>query len=41
MTRSRSRWFAAVGVDFFTRLASGELDPADLDNGDSPFGWRG
>jgi methyltransferase (TIGR00027 family) len=28
----------AVGVDFFTRLASGELDPAELDDGDSAFG---
>ncbi|GJF08228.1 putative S-adenosyl-L-methionine-dependent methyltransferase [Mycolicibacterium cyprinidarum] len=32
----------AVGVDFFTRLASGELTPADLDgdgsNGESPVG---
>ncbi|SON58730.1 Putative S-adenosyl-L-methionine-dependent methyltransferase [Mycobacterium simulans] len=27
----------AVGVDFFTRLASGELDPADVDGG-SEFG---
>jgi methyltransferase (TIGR00027 family) len=29
----------AVGVDFFTRLASGELDPADLDD-DSEFGMK-
>ena len=37
----------AVGVDFFTRLATGELTPADLDGGDgarsgcadSPTGW--
>ncbi|OAN34555.1 class I SAM-dependent methyltransferase [Mycolicibacterium iranicum] len=28
----------AVGVDFFTRLASGELTPADLDTGESPVG---
>src|SRR6185437_7557689 len=27
----------AVGVDFFTRLATGELDPADVDDG-STFG---
>ena len=30
----------AVGVDFFTRLASGELDPADIDDNDSAFGMR-
>ncbi|MBI3213916.1 MAG: class I SAM-dependent methyltransferase [Mycobacterium sp.] len=30
----------AVGVDFFTRLASGELKPEDLDGGDSPVGMR-
>ena len=29
----------AVGVDFFTRLASGELNPADLDD-DSEFGMK-
>ncbi|HZA12408.1 class I SAM-dependent methyltransferase [Mycobacterium sp.] len=29
----------AVGVDFFTRLASGELDPAEVD-GDSPWGMQ-
>lgn len=29
----------AVGVDFFTRLASGELDPAEVD-GDEVFGMR-
>lgn len=29
----------AVGVDFFTRLASGQLDPADVDDG-SAFGMR-
>ena len=31
----------AVGVDFFTRLATGELTPADLDggqDGESPVG---
>ena len=28
----------AVGVDFFTRLASGELDPADVDDGE--FGMK-
>ncbi|MGE2730048.1 SAM-dependent methyltransferase [Mycolicibacterium vaccae] len=32
----------AVGIDFFTRLATGELTPADLDAGDgqSPVGMR-
>jgi len=30
----------AVGVDFFTRLANGELTPADLDSDDSPVGMR-
>ncbi|OBF26125.1 class I SAM-dependent methyltransferase [Mycobacterium sp. ACS4331] len=30
----------AVGVDFFTRLASGELAPADLDTEESPAGMR-
>jgi len=33
----------AVGVDFFTRLATGELTPADLDggqDGESPVGMR-
>lgn len=30
----------AVGVDFFTRLAAGELTPADLDSDDSPVGMR-
>ena len=30
----------AVGVDFFTRLANGELDPADVDDNDSAFGMR-
>lgn len=29
----------AVGVDFFTRLASGELDPAEVDNG-AEFGMQ-
>src|ERR1700754_4820279 len=29
----------AVGVDFFTRLASGELDPAEVDN-DAEFGMQ-
>ena len=28
----------AVGVDFFTRLATGELRPPDLDSGDTPVG---
>ena len=28
----------AVGVDFFTRLATGELTPADLDGGGAPGG---
>src|ERR1700710_1604940 len=28
----------AVGVDFFTRWATGELDAADLDDNESP--WR-
>ncbi len=30
----------AVGVDFFTRLATGDLRPEDLDGGDSPVGMR-
>ncbi len=30
----------AVGIDFFTRLASGELIPADLDTEESPAGMR-
>ena len=30
----------AVGVDFFTRLATGELTPADLDSDNSPVGMR-
>jgi methyltransferase (TIGR00027 family) len=30
----------AVGVEFFTRLAGGELDPADVDDNDSAFGMR-
>ena len=30
----------AVGVDFFTRLATGELSPEDLDSNDSPVGIR-
>jgi len=30
----------AVGVDFFTGVASGELDPADIDDDDSLFGMR-
>jgi methyltransferase (TIGR00027 family) len=30
----------AVGVDFFSRLASGELQPADLDDRESPVGMR-
>lgn len=30
----------AVGVDFFTRLASGELDPAELGDDDSLFGMQ-
>lgn len=29
---------AAVGIEFFTRLARGELTPAELDDGDSPAG---
>lgn len=28
----------AVGVDFFTRWASGELEPADVDDPDAPLG---
>ncbi len=28
----------AVGIDFFARLATGELSPADLDSGDTPIG---
>ena len=28
----------AVGIDFFTRWATGELDPADVDVADSPWG---
>jgi O-methyltransferase involved in polyketide biosynthesis len=28
----------AVGVDFFTRWAAGELDPADVDIPDHPWG---
>jgi methyltransferase (TIGR00027 family) len=28
----------AVGVDFFTRVASGELDPADVEDDDTMFG---
>ncbi|MDY6995446.1 MAG: class I SAM-dependent methyltransferase [Actinomycetota bacterium] len=33
---------SAVGIDFFTRLATGELTPAELDGGDgaSPVGMR-
>ena len=30
----------AVGVDFFTRLATGDLRPEDLDGGESPVGMR-
>jgi methyltransferase (TIGR00027 family) len=30
----------AVGMDFFTRLAAGDLGPEDLDGGDSPLGMR-
>jgi len=30
----------AVGVGFFTRIAGGELDPADIDDDDSLFGMR-
>ncbi|GAB3217384.1 SAM-dependent methyltransferase [Mycolicibacterium hippocampi] len=30
----------AVGVEFFTRLATGELSPEDLDSNDSPVGIR-
>ena len=30
----------AVGVDFFTRLATGELRTEDLDDGESPAGMR-
>src|SRR6202158_1094214 len=30
----------AVGGDFFTRLASGELDPAAVDDNNSAFGMR-
>lgn len=31
---------AAVGIDFFTRWATGELDPADIDVADSPWGLQ-
>lgn len=31
---------AAVGVDFFTRWAAGELDPADVDIPDHPWGMQ-
>jgi methyltransferase (TIGR00027 family) len=31
---------AAVGVDFFTRWADGELDPADVDIPDHPWGMQ-
>jgi len=30
----------AVGVDFFTRWATGDLDPADVDEPDSPWGLQ-
>jgi methyltransferase (TIGR00027 family) len=30
----------AVGVDFFTRWATGDLDPADVDTPDSPWGLQ-
>ncbi|OBF20058.1 SAM-dependent methyltransferase [Mycobacterium kubicae] len=30
----------AVGIDFFTRWASGELDPTDVDIPDSPWGMQ-
>ncbi|MCW2691263.1 MAG: methyltransferase, putative, family, partial [Mycobacterium sp.] len=30
----------AVGVDFFTRWATGELDPADVDVANAPWGLR-
>jgi methyltransferase (TIGR00027 family) len=30
----------AVGVDFFTRWATGQLDPADVDPPDTPWGMR-
>ncbi len=30
----------AVGVDFFTRWAAGELDPADVDIADHPWGMQ-
>jgi methyltransferase (TIGR00027 family) len=30
----------AVGVDFFTKLASGELDPADVDDDNAGWGLR-
>ena len=30
----------AVGVDFFTRWASGELNPADIDEGDAGWGLQ-
>jgi methyltransferase (TIGR00027 family) len=30
----------AVGVDFFTKLATGELKPEQLDGGESPVGMR-
>jgi methyltransferase (TIGR00027 family) len=28
----------AVGVDFFTRVASGQLDPGEIEDGDAPWG---
>jgi methyltransferase (TIGR00027 family) len=30
----------AVGVDFFTRWATGELDPAEVDHADAPWGLQ-
>jgi methyltransferase (TIGR00027 family) len=30
----------AVGVDFFTRWATGQLDPADVDEADAPWGLQ-
>jgi methyltransferase (TIGR00027 family) len=30
----------AVGVDFFTGVASGQLDPGEIDDGDAPWGLR-
>jgi methyltransferase (TIGR00027 family) len=30
----------AVGVDFFTRVAGGELDPGEIEDGDAPWGLR-